>query len=74
MFFADEVCPQLNCDNDKCIRKQRNECEKDNIPKKLEDNVGIIGIKRYLKDFTDLHIVNEQYVIDILYKQRTKKR
>lgn len=74
MFFVDEVCPQPNCDNHKCIRKQRNECEKDNIPKKLEDKVEIIGVKRCLKDITDLHIVNEQYGNRYIIQAKDKEK
>ena len=73
MLFTDEVCPKANCQNLKCIKKEKEECDKDKIPRNINERVEVIRVKKYLTDYTDAHIINEQggyrYIVKAEYKK-----
>lgn len=73
MVIANDVCPKANCNNEKCIKKRENKCNRKNIPECLEEKVKITSVKGLFYDYTEAHIVNEQRGIRYIIKADKKK-
>ena len=73
MIIANEVCPKVNCKNEQCKRRIRNECKNNEIPINMDERIKITSVKHIFNYYTKAHIINEQNGCRYIIKSDKKK-
>lgn len=73
MLFANEVCPKVNCKNEKCADRGTDKCKMDEVVINIKERMETISIKQAFYDYTDFHVANEQNGDRYIVKAECKK-